>query len=80
MAANLACRDSTIDGHEYVQALRQRLAEQPAEELLGLLRQAAESVARHETTQAFAASLGLDKGVTGYVYHTVSVSIWHGKL
>lgn len=75
IAANLACRDSTIDGHEFVQTLRRHFAEQPADELLQLLDQAVESVTRNETPRTFAASLGLARGVSGYVYHTVPVAI-----
>lgn len=44
-------------------------------ELIDLLRKAIQSVAAGETTQTFAGSLGLDRGVTGYTYHTVPVAI-----
>ncbi|TWT68821.1 ADP-ribosylglycohydrolase [Crateriforma conspicua] len=44
-------------------------------ELIDLLRQAIQSVGAGETTQTFADSLGLDRGVTGYTYHTVPVAI-----
>ena len=74
-AANLACLDATVDGHDFVYKLRRLFAEQPADELLELLDQAVESVSRDETLQTFAASLGLDNGVSGYVYHTVPVAI-----
>ncbi len=44
-------------------------------ELIELLRRAVRSHGAAETTQAFAESLGLDRGVSGYTYHTVPVAI-----
>ena len=44
-------------------------------ELTALLRRSTESVMLGESTVSFAASLGLDGGVTGYTYHTVPVAI-----
>lgn len=46
-----------------------------AQELLDLVRRAATSAAAGEATTAFAESLGLVKGVSGYAYHTVPVVI-----
>ncbi|MCO8123510.1 ADP-ribosylglycohydrolase family protein [Stieleria sp. TO1_6] len=45
------------------------------EELANLLRKAVESVRVGDPTKAFAKILGLEKGVTGYTYHTVPVAI-----
>ena len=75
LAANLACRDAPVDGRDFVQKLRRLFAEQTVDELLELLDQAVESASRNETLKTFAASLGLDNGVSGYVYHTVPVAI-----
>jgi len=44
-------------------------------ELTDLLRRATTSVQAHESTIAFSKNLGLEKGVTGYTYHTVPVAI-----
>jgi len=44
-------------------------------ELVGLIRRAAESAGRGESTEEFAAALGLRRGVTGYVNHTVPVAL-----
>ncbi len=44
-------------------------------ELMEILRRAVVSVENKETTIAFANSLGLAKGITGYTYHTVPLSI-----
>ena len=44
-------------------------------ELTDLLRKAIDSVQNNESTRVFAQSLGLQRGVTGYTYHTVPVAI-----
>ena len=46
-----------------------------AESLLELIKAAAASVDRHETTDAFATSIGVTGFVSGFVNHTVPVSI-----
>ena len=46
-----------------------------AESLLELIKAATASVDRHETTSAFAASIGVPGFVTGFVNHTVPISI-----
>jgi ADP-ribosyl-[dinitrogen reductase] hydrolase len=46
-----------------------------AGELLGLLEGAAQSATRGESAEDFAASLGLERGVSGYAYHTVPVAL-----
>jgi ADP-ribosylglycohydrolase len=47
----------------------------PAESLLELIQAAAASVGRNETTASFASSIGVAGFVTGFVNHTVPVSI-----
>lgn len=44
-------------------------------ELINLLEKAAASAEKGESTRDFAASLGLHKGVTGYIYHTAPAAI-----
>ncbi|MBF0527710.1 MAG: ADP-ribosylglycohydrolase family protein [Deltaproteobacteria bacterium] len=46
-----------------------------ADELSGLLGKAADSAASGQSTADFAADLGLERGVTGYMFHTVPVVI-----
>jgi ADP-ribosylglycohydrolase len=48
-------------------------AGETSQELIELLRQAATSVGRREATRDFAKSIGLDRGVTGFVNHTLPV-------
>jgi ADP-ribosylglycohydrolase len=73
-AAHLSRRapQQGFDPHEYLETLRSVLGTEESE-LLKLVGHAARSAAAGETTAAFAKSLGLSRGVTGYVYHTVPV-------
>jgi ADP-ribosylglycohydrolase len=64
------------DGLSLMAALRQMLPpNQDAAELLALLEQARQHAEQGGSTLAFAASLGLQRGVSGYVYHTVPVAL-----
>lgn len=78
LAAHLSAKgtaDGPADsGSDFLSKLN-LLAGPQAEELLDLVEQAVESAERAEPTPAFAASLGLERGVTGYVYHTVPVAV-----
>lgn len=42
-------------------------------ELLDLIKKAADSAAQGHTTETFAGDLGLARGISGYIYHTVPV-------
>ena len=54
----------------------QSIAEdQPATELISLIAAAVESVKRGETTRDFAEKNGMEKGVSGYTYHTVPAAL-----
>jgi ADP-ribosylglycohydrolase len=83
IAVALAAREakrSRIEGGETVDANRWLVSVEDAmggegSELHELLRKAIASVTAGETTIDFAGSLGLEKGVTGYTYHTVPVAI-----
>jgi ADP-ribosylglycohydrolase len=76
VAAHLAA--SGADGRElpsrYLQALREALGEE-ARPFLDLIVLAADSAAKGESTEDFAAGQKLTKGVTGYMYHTVPVVV-----
>ncbi len=78
LAARMASRETPVAGTRFAEELRHLLPvplDPPGEELLTLIEQAVDSVAKNESSQHFAASLGLAKGVSGYVYHTVPVAI-----
>lgn len=73
-AAHLSAR-GRCDAEEYLATLRPFLKDDPARELIDLLTRAASSVAQRESTDDFASSLGLQRGVSGYMYHTVPVVV-----
>jgi ADP-ribosylglycohydrolase len=73
MAARLASRGEPVEPHGYLDELRRSLAGEPADEFLDLVGRAVQSRENGESTEAFADSLGLQRGVSGYVYHTVPV-------
>ena len=76
LAASLSSRrpacDVSADG--FLDQLTQLIGAD-GKEFLDLIRRVIESAAAGQTTEAFAAELGLEKGVSGYVYHTVPVSL-----
>jgi ADP-ribosyl-[dinitrogen reductase] hydrolase len=64
--------DAIVRPSDYCAFLRMQLGSD-GRELLDLLERAAGSVEKGQTTSAFAAELGLERGVSGYMYHTVPV-------
>lgn len=78
IAVALAAREArlyeSIDAQRWIQGVTESLPEEGAE-LVQLLHKAMESVVAGESTKVFAASLGLQRGVSGYTYHTVPVAI-----
>ena len=74
LAACLAAGGVTVEPDVYLDELRSALGPE-AETLTGLVARAAESARRGETTASFAVSLGLGKGVSGYVLHSVPVAL-----
>jgi ADP-ribosyl-[dinitrogen reductase] hydrolase len=63
-----------LDSDAYLRLLKERFKGE-GEEMIGLLAQTVASAQAGQSTEAFADSLGLSKGVSGYVYHTVPVAI-----
>ena len=74
LAANMAAHYSLVDPEMYLSFLREELPKE-ADELLFLLQTAVESVNCGCDTSDFACFLGLENGVSGYVYNTVPVAI-----
>lgn len=58
----------------YTSALQSGLGESPSE-FIALVQRAADSARRSECTAQFAAAIGAENGVTGYVYQTVPVAL-----
>ena len=80
LAAHLASREdgAGFTPSNYCRELEALLGKEGGE-LLELVRNSSRSVSAGETTESFAAALGLERGVTGYTYHTVPVAI-HAAL
>lgn len=77
LAARLASDGVPVDPGVYHNQLRQLLTGKEATgdsaEFLELVERAIASAATGESTEHFAAGLGLSQGVTGYMFHTVPV-------
>ncbi|KAA5538664.1 ADP-ribosylglycohydrolase family protein [Roseiconus nitratireducens] len=74
LAAKHSRDHAAVDANLWLDEVVDAVGEGGAE-LIDLLRQAIRSVDAGETTRTFANSLGLERGVTGYTYHTVPVAI-----
>lgn len=72
--AAFVARQTKDPGAMFIDVIERHL-DAGAAELRDLIRLASESVLRRETTSEFARQLGLDRGVSGYSYHTVPVAI-----
>ncbi len=75
LAASGNCTAETIDGEEYYGRLAELLPAQEASEFLSLIRLALISCRAKQGTREFAMSIGLERGVSGYVLHTVPLVI-----
>ena len=74
LAAQLARQHKTVPADQFVDYLKSSLRED-GNELSALIVNAANSASNGQSTESYADSLGLKKGVSGYVYHTVPVAI-----
>jgi ADP-ribosyl-[dinitrogen reductase] hydrolase len=75
LAAHLAGRQaSPVAGDDFLARLAELLKGDGAE-FLALMQSAVQSASQGQATAAFAASLGLGQGVSGYMYHTLPVVI-----
>lgn len=64
-----------IDPHAFFNGLTAALKDRDAQAFLDLMRITIESARSGETTRFFAQKMNLEKGVTGYIYHTIPVVI-----
>jgi ADP-ribosyl-[dinitrogen reductase] hydrolase len=74
LAAQLACQTDRVSGDEFFAQLTLSLGDE-ASALILLIQDAIDSVKQGESTLQFAAKSGLDRGVSGYIYHSVPVAI-----
>ena len=75
LAARQAAANQRLSPDHCIADFEQLAAQESSHELVQLMRQAASSVERGESPQEFAKSIGLEKGVTGYVNRTVPVAL-----
>ncbi len=73
-AAYLASQKIEICPQDYFNGL-QSILNPEASDFLFLIRQACQAADNQLSTEQFALQLGLSKGITGYIYHTVPVVI-----
>ena len=73
LATQIACEPTPISPAEFLDRLP--VVVDPASELYERLNKVVDSVTRDEKTTSFAAEMGQEKGVTGYVLDTVPVAI-----
>lgn len=75
LAARMASEAAPVEPRDFARELRRRMNEPGAEELHELINAVAESVSAGDATETFVASLGLARGVSGYMYHTVPAAM-----
>lgn len=75
LAAHENCSSHQVDSIKYYHRLANILATENAEAFLSLIKRAVDSVAQGKSTRDFANSLDLNKGISGYIYHTVPAVI-----
>jgi len=74
LAARMARRSGAVAGHDFLDQSTAFLGVE-GQELISLVRDAVHSVENGQSTLTFADTLGLAKGVSGYMYHSVPVAI-----
>ena len=74
IAAKLAGESKKVDPNSFLEDF-EKINDSKCEEFNEILKKTIQSVNSKESTQNFAESLGLSKGVTGYIYHTIPIAI-----
>jgi ADP-ribosylglycohydrolase len=75
LAAYHSSLNQPISPKYFLEQLEMLLKAESAEELFALMNKTVGSVSAGQSTAAFAETLGLQNGVSGYIYHTVPVVI-----
>lgn len=75
VASYLACRSLTVSGDDFLTSFRNNMGSPADEQLEELLSRAIASADSGDSTMQFATKLGLNRGISGYVMHTVPVVI-----
>ncbi|MEO1526642.1 MAG: ADP-ribosylglycohydrolase family protein [Planctomycetota bacterium] len=74
LAAHIGCRDEIVDGRVFLERLAALVGDQGSE-LIDLLQRVLRSVSEGQPTDTFTMNSGMERGVSGYTYHTVPVVI-----
>ena len=74
LAAQMSRQFEIVSIDTYINQLKEDLGPE-GNDLINLITSAANSSKNGETTESFAISMGLSKGVSGYVYHTVPIAL-----
>ncbi len=74
LAAWSISNDQSLCGEKFLRQLTTHLGRE-ANEFISLIEQVVDSVSTGEATSRFAAKLGMSKGVSGYVYHSVPIAL-----
>jgi ADP-ribosylglycohydrolase len=74
LATRLVCEQTTVTPQQFLTEIEKSFSPETPE-LVTLLHQTVASVEKGESTLAFAQSLGLERGITGYMLHTVPMVI-----
>tara|TARA_B100000674_G_C37911418_1_gene948748 strand:- start:415 stop:1449 length:1035 start_codon:yes stop_codon:yes gene_type:complete len=78
VGAKLASENNKVDPNSFLEQFKS-INNSKSQEFDAILEKTIKSVSANQSTQKFAESLGLIKGVSGYTYHTVPVAL-HGWL
>ncbi|KJU87397.1 ADP-ribosylglycohydrolase [Candidatus Magnetobacterium bavaricum] len=76
VAADMASRREHVTPHEFFDRLMGVLSNKDAGEFIDLVHRVVQSVTVGRDTLEFADDLGLNKGISGYTYHTVPVVLY----
>jgi ADP-ribosyl-[dinitrogen reductase] hydrolase len=74
LAAQNACQSTKISGDDFLLKLNYYLGSE-ASQFIKIITQVVNSVNNDRSTLQFAAEIGLSKGISGYVYHSVPIVI-----
>ena len=74
VAAKLAGENKKVDPNSFLENF-EKINDSKCEEFDEILKKTIQSVNSKQSSQNFAESLGLSKGVTGYIYHTIPIAI-----
>lgn len=76
LAASFSSKKEPFSPEQYFQALAAALKDDPSEEFLKLMQQIQQGLEQNQSLEMFAQTLGLSKGISGYIYHTLPIVLY----